>query len=151
MPSPKEFTLASVDSLIVLSFQDPALGLWILNESGEIVAKSVPSHSLLQSERIPTEVRIQKNTAKWFAMPVVPVGNELVQTIVNPITGERVLLALNRKGELVRSSRLTGLISLTASDEGRKIVVGARIPSKPEIVVCRARWYVAHQPTKEVK
>ncbi len=139
------FTLSSRDSDVIVAFREPSRGLWILNSLGEIVQRSVPSSTVLFSSPDAGDA------TGWFAMQAVPIGSELIQTIVNPTSGERIMLALRSDGSLIRTSRVTGLFGLTGSDIGKTVVVGARLVGKAEIVVYRARWHVAPQSISETK
>lgn len=74
---------------------------------------------------------------QWLGLPLVAVGNSLVQTIADPRSDQRRLVVYRRDGSLVRVVGLNTAMGLLASSPNGRLAVAVRRTDVLEIVVYR--------------
>jgi hypothetical protein len=78
--------------------------------------------------------------ARWFPMPVVPLGDGFLQVLTDLASDERLLVAFDRTGRVLRRSSLALPVGFVVSVPSRQLLVGSRSIDAREIVGYTWSW-----------
>lgn len=78
--------------------------------------------------------------ARWFPMPVVPLGDGFLQVLTDLASDERLLVTFDGTGRVLRRSRLALPVGFVASVPSRQLLVGSRSIDAREIVGYTWSW-----------